>query len=109
MGPPCKVSMCVLEYFPEYAHVRVCVRETARVKVSSHAYRGKGLTTFARRNKLTTFARRNKACVSSLLYILKLGLSPEVPTQYSETWIIAIDSHSNRLKSEDTEYNLLVY
>ena len=30
---------------------------------------------------LTTFARRNKACVFFLSYILKLGLSPEIPTQ----------------------------
>ena len=28
-----------------------------------------------------TFARRNKSCVFSLLYILTLGLSPEIPTQ----------------------------
>ena len=38
---------------------------------------------------LTTSARRNKACVFFLLHIFKLGLSPEIPTQYSETRTIA--------------------
>jgi len=63
------------------------------------------------RKGLTTFARRNKACVFSLLYILQLlvGLSLEIPTQHSETRIIARDSQSNRLKFEDTGYKLLVY
>ena len=63
------------------------------------------------RKGLTTFARHNKACVFSLLYILQLlvGLSLEIPTQHSETRIIARDSQSNRLKFEDTGYNLLVY
>ena len=41
------------------------------------------------RKDLTTFARRNKVCFSFLLYIFKLGLSPEIPTQYSETRTIA--------------------
>ena len=50
-----------------------------------------------------TCARRNQACVFFLLYIPKLGLSAEIPTQYSETRIIARDSLSNRLKSEDPE------
>ena len=58
---------------------------------------------------LTTFARRNKACVFFLLYILKLGLSPEIPTQNSETRIIARDSHSNRLKSNYTENTVSMY
>jgi len=31
--------------------------------------------------RLTTFARRNKVCVFSLLCILKLGLSPEIPNK----------------------------
>ena len=52
---------------------------------------------------LTTFASCNKTCVLFLLYILKLGFSPEIPTQYSGTRIIARDSHTKRLKSEVTE------
>ena len=60
----------------------------------------KGLTTFARRNKARMFLRWN---------ILKPGLSPEINTEYSETRIIARDSHSNRLKSEDTEIYDSVY
>jgi len=38
-------------------------------------------------------------------FILEIAISPK----YSGTQIIAGDSHSNRLTSEDTEYNLSVY
>jgi len=41
---------------------------------------------------LTTFARRNKACFFFLLYVLKLRLSPDIPTQHSETGIIPLKS-----------------
>ena len=61
------------------------------------------------RTGLTLFARRNKACVFILSYVLILGLSPEIPSQYSEKKIIARDSHSNRLKSEKTENTYSVY
>jgi len=60
------------------------------------------------RKGLTTFARRNKAYFFFLLHILKLRLSPEIPTQYSENRIVARD-HSNRMKSEDPENTDAVY
>jgi len=37
-------------------------------------------------------------------FVLEFGISPK----YSGTQIIARDSHSNQLTSEDTEYNLSV-
>ena len=58
---------------------------------------------------LTTFATRSKACASSLLYILKLVLLSEISTQYAKTRISARYSYSNRLKSEDTENNVLLF
>jgi len=58
---------------------------------------------------LTTCTRRNTACVLFVLYILKLRLSREIPTQYSQTRFIARDYHSNRLKSEDKEKTGSVY
>jgi len=54
---------------------------------------------------LTIFARCNKACISFLLYILKLGLSPEIPTQIDRnlkiqkapTLCIAVSSQASPL------------
>ena len=92
-----------------YHYTSICVRSWCNWRAScvdsnpkkkTHACRGKGFR---------TFAMCNKACVSSLLYILKLRLSPWIPIHYFETRIFTTDSHSNWLRSEDTENNLLVY
>jgi len=75
---------------------------------------------------LTAFARRNKACIFVFLHFLlfceaqqsvrfpqlnlgHLVLEFVTSPEYSETQITARDSHSNRLTSGDTEYNLSVY
>ena len=71
----------------------------------------------------TAFARHNKACV--FLHLNYLAEKLQIPTQilwnsdyrrnynfqhkYCGTQIIARDSHSNRLTSEDKEHNLSVY
>ena len=56
---------------------------------------------------LTAFARCNKACVFRKIchFVLEFAIFPK----YSGTLIIARNSHTNRLTSEDTEYNLSVY
>jgi len=94
----CCVCMCM------------CVWETERVRVSQFicacvcaAY------PWAEWKGLPIFARRNTACVFFFSHILKLRLSREIPTQYSETRFIARDYHSNRLKSEDEENTDSVY
>jgi len=57
------------------------------------------------RKGLTTFDRRNKACVFRQLFFFEFVIS----IIYSETRIIARDSHSNRLESEDPEYTDCVH
>jgi len=56
-----------------------------------------------KRKGLTRFARRNKACFFSPLYILKLGLSPEIPTQMkiqnTTFWCIEVSYKPSTLHS----------